>query len=273
MKFTKLIYTVIALLAISVTGCRTPKDIAYFQDLSNGSTAELARPSNIVARPGDRISVMVTSKDQALADIFNAPVPQKRLGATGDTSLGSSSSSSNSTLPSYFVSDRGYVEIPTLGEIHVSGLTREQIAQTVRDLIKQRDLIKDPTVYVEFLTNSVSVLGAVRNPGIITFDKQYMTLVEAIASAGDLTIDGKRDNVLVVRLENGKRKAYRVDLTDADALYKSPVYYMQQDDWVYVEPNDMAKRQATAQGNTSLTPSFWLSLASFAVTIAVLIIK
>jgi len=273
MKLSKLIHIFTAAMALAVTGCHTPKDIAYFQDLSSGSSSDIARPENVVARPGDRISVMVTSKDQALADIFNAPVPQRRIGQH-DYDLGGGSNSGNQgTLPSYFVSPQGYIDMPTLGEIYVSGMTRTQIADTVRDLIRRGDYIKDATVFVDFLSTSVTVLGCVGSPGVINFDKEYLTLVEAIGAAGDINIDGMRTNVLVVRLENGKRKAYRVDLTKADELYRSPVYYMQQDDWVYVEPNDKMKRNATSQGNTSLTPSFWLSLASLAVTIAVLIVK
>lgn len=272
MKFKRLVNILIAVAAVAVTGCHTPKDITYFQDLGEGTVENLGQRHDIVARPGDRISIMVTSQNQELADIFNAPVPQNRLGQKS-SGVGSSGSSGSNQLPSYFVSQTGYVEMPILGEIYVDGLTREQIAHTVRDLIKDRDLIKGPTVIVEFLSNSVTVLGAVSSPGLVNFDKTQMTLVEAIASAGDLLLDGQRTNVLVVRLENGKRKAYRVDLTDAKSLMQSPVYYVQQDDWVYVEPNDKLKRNTTPNGNSPLTPAFWMSMASFAMTIAVLIVK
>lgn len=119
----------------------------------------------------------------------------------------------------------------------------------------------------------MSVLGEVSRPGRITFDRDRFTLLDAIAGAGDLTIQGKRTDVLVLRNENGKQTAHRVDLTDSQSLLNSPVYYLQQDDVVVVSPNDVRKRQTTANGSTPLTPGFWISIASLLTTVAVLIWK
>ena len=133
--------------------------------------------------------------------------------------------------------------------------------------------MKDPVVIVDFLNHGVSVLGEVSRPGRITFDRDRFTLLDAIAGAGDLTIQGKRTDVLVLRYENGKQTAHRVDLTDSQSLLNSPVYYLQQDDVVVVSPNDVRKRQTTANGSTPLTPGFWISIASLLTTVAVLIWK
>jgi polysaccharide export outer membrane protein len=100
-----------------------------------------------------------------------------------------------------------------------------------------------------------------------------VTLIDALSRAGDLTIYGKRDNVLVMREENGKQVSYRVDLTNAKSLYESPVYYLQQNDLVYVTPNDVKVRQSTVNGNTFRSTSFWISLASLLTSVAVLIFK
>jgi polysaccharide export outer membrane protein len=126
-------------------------------------------------------------------------------------------------------------------------------------------------VTVEFLNASVYVLGDVGSPGEYAIDKESLNIVQAISLAGDLTITGQRENVLVVREENGQNRAYRVNLTDKANLLQSPVYYLQQNDVVYVEPNDMQKRNASNNGNTLMTPSFWMSVVTFLTALGALI--
>jgi polysaccharide export outer membrane protein len=113
----------------------------------------------------------------------------------------------------------------------------------------------------------------VKTPGEYAIDRDDLNIIQAISKAGDLDITGMRKNVLVVRKENGVETAYRLDLTDTKSIFDSPVYHLQQDDIVYVEPNAVKKRQSTPNGNNVLTPSFWISIASFLVTVAVLIVK
>ncbi len=132
-------------------------------------------------------------------------------------------------------------------------------------------LLTDAIVTVEFLNATVSVLGDVSSPGEYVIDKENLTIWQAIAKAGDLNITGKRNNVLVVREENGQDRAYRIDLTDTEAAMQSPAYYLQQNDIVYVEPNDMKKRNAVVNGNNVLTVSFWMSAASFVASMAILV--
>ena len=136
-----------------------------------------------------------------------------------------------------------------------------------------RNLVKDPVVTVEFMNLTVSVLGEVANPGRFNIDKDRLTLLDALSMAGDLTVYGKRENVLVQREENGKKTLYRVNLNSGYDLYASPVYYLQQNDIVYVEPNSVRARQSTVNGNNVRSTSFWLSLASLLTTITVLIVK
>ena len=135
------------------------------------------------------------------------------------------------------------------------------------------NLVKDPVVTVEFMNLTVSVLGEVANPGRFNIDKDRLTLLDALSMAGDLTVYGKRENVLVQREENGKKTLYRVNLNSGYDLYASPVYYLQQNDIVYVEPNSVRARQSTVNGNNVRSTSFWLSLASLLTTITVLIVK
>ena len=121
---------------------------------------------------------------------------------------------------------------------------------------------------VEFLNLTVSVLGEVQRPGRFSIDKDRVTILDAIGMAGDLTIHGKRQNVLVQRETDGQTTLYRVDLTKGSELYASPVYYLQQNDVVYVEPNAMKARQATVNGNNVRSTAFWFSLVSVLTSIA-----
>lgn len=120
---------------------------------------------------------------------------------------------------------------------------------------------------------SVNVMGEVNRPGRYNIDKDHLTILDALSQAGDLTIYGKREKVLVLRNENGTQRVYGINLCSADHLYSSPVYYLQQNDVVYVEPNDTKARQSTVNGNNVRSTSFWISLASLLTTISVLIFK
>ena len=136
-----------------------------------------------------------------------------------------------------------------------------------------RGLVKDPVVTVEYLNATFSVLGEVNRQGRFEMDKDEVSILEALALAGDLTIQGRRENVVVVRTEGGKINRYVVDLTDLGALTSSPAYHLRQGDVVYVEPNEVRKRQATVNGNNVLSWGFWVSVASLLTSIAVLIVK
>ena len=119
----------------------------------------------------------------------------------------------------------------------------------------------------------IAVMGEVNRPGRYNIDKDNITILDALSLAGDLTIFGKREKVLVLRREDGRQRVYGVNLCSAEYLYSSPVYYLQQNDVVYVEPNDTRARQATVNGNNVRSTSFWISLTSLLTTIAVLIFK
>lgn len=272
MKFKTLMW--FAAVAMLTTSCSTPKNITYFQDQQNGEALITAPVNYITAQPDDRLTITVHSKDPQLAELFNLSLQARRTGSvtTGRVASGSSSSSNNQ-VQAYTVDSFGDIQFPILGTVHVGGMTRQQIASTISEELINRKLLMDPTVTVEFLDHSFTALGDFGSPGRIIFDRDKLNIIEAIGLAGDLNMTGERENVTVYRMEDGKQKAYTVNLTDAQSLYTSPVYYIQQNDVIYVEPNDKAKRETTANGNSPFTPAFWLSLASFAVTIAVLIVK
>ena len=259
MRLSKILF--LSLMVLAAVSCSTPKEISYFQDLQPGiSELTITDPVEIKVRPKDKLSILVNSQDQKLNELFN-------LQNTGGNTSG------NRIELGYTVDTQGFINFPVLGKVKVDGMTREQIAEHLTEQIKERELIKDPVVTVEFLNFGVSVLGEVNNPGRIKIDRDNMTILDALSEAGDLTIYGKREKVLVLRQENGKQRVYGVNLCSADHIYTSPVYYLQQNDVVYVIPNDTKSRQSTVNGNTVRSTSFWMSFASFILSIAVLVVK
>ena len=158
-----------------------------------------------------------------------------------------------------------------LGKIRVAGLTREELAEQIQTALKNRKLLNDALVTVEVLNHFVNVLGEVNRPGRVPIAKDNLTLLEAISQCGDLTITGERNNVLVMRKDGNKRRAYRVDLTQAHNVYASPAYQLKQDDVIYVRPNEKRQRQSTPVDNVWQSPSTYLSITSVMVSVAVLI--
>ena len=173
----------------------------------------------------------------------------------------------------YTVNDEGFIDFPILGDVHVDGLTRIQLEQLLQQKLRSQNLIKDAMVTVEFENLIVTVLGQVQKPGNYRITRDNPTILDIIAQAGDLSINGLRENVKVYRKIAGEEKTYMVDLTSAQNVFSSPVYYMQQGDIIYVEPNSKAINESTNNGNTIRTYAFWMSLTSFLLSIGVLIIK
>ena len=265
MKFFKILSLTIMLL--TAVSCGTPKEITYFQDLKPGQTQlAITDPVEIRVRPKDKLSILVNAPDPKLSNMFNLPIVSQQIGQESATG-------SSRGVSGYTVDSEGNITFPVLGKVRVDGMTREQIAEYLTTQLKEQELIKDPVVTVEFMNLFVSVMGEVNHAGRIKIDRDNFTILDALSEAGDLTIFGKRERVLVLRQENGKQVVYGVNLCDARQIYSSPVYYLQQNDVVYVEPNDTKSRQSTVNGNTVRSTSFYLSLASLLTSIIVLITR
>ena len=258
------------LLAASIIllgACSTSKNITYFQDLRPGeSELTLAAPVEIKIQPKDKLSILVNSQDPRLTNLFNLPIFTQQIGQEGNTG-------SSRGVSGYTVDTDGNIDFPVLGQLHIAGMTREEVAAYIKKELQSHDLIKDPVVIVEYMNLSISVMGEVNRPGRYNIEKDELTILDALSQAGDLTIFGKREKVLVLRKENGKQRVYGINLCSGEHLYTSPVYYLQQNDVVYVEPNETKSRQSTVNGNNVRSTSFWISLASLLTSIAVLIAK
>lgn len=262
----------ILLVVLALGSCSTPKNITYFQDLNSGAIIDPAQKMDIRVKPEDKLSIIVTTQDPVLSNLFNLVQTQTRLGNT--TSSAMVAPNTNDGRTSFYTVNRyGDINFPVLGELHIGGMTRSEVAEYIERKLRESDLVKDPIVTVEYANTGISVIGEVAHPGRFEFNKDRLSILDAIAMAGDLSPTGVRENIIVIReVEDGKQQVYRLDLTDMTNLASSPAYYLQQNDVVYVEPNNKKKRDTTASGNSAYNPSFWVSIGSLAVTIATLIV-
>ena len=244
-----------------LSACGTPKQIAYFQDFNqNPDTLVNLKSAVITAKPTDKLYIGVKSKDPQITQLFNL--------------TGTATSYSTSTIAKdayyYTVDSKGNIDFPVLGTLHVAGRTREQIAEEIKKVLVERNLVKDPVVTVSLTNLHYSVMGEV-DPGQYEIEDEKVTILDALSKAGDLTIYGTREDVMVLRQENGHQKIYKINLCSGNSVFNSPVYYLQQNDVVYISPNETKARQSTVNGNNVRSTGFWISLASLATSVAVLI--
>lgn len=271
----RIIYPVI-LMAMALASCSTPKNITYFQHGDVDTVLNVSpQQVDIRVRPGDKLLIIVGAEEPALAAPFNLTMIQNRLGNTTTSTVNTDQTLATQSYQSsyYTVDSKGDIKFPVLGVLHVAGLKREEVAAYICGELQSKGLIKDPVVTVEFLGMGVNIIGEVYAPGHYEFNKDRLTILDALAMAKDLKPNGLRENVKLIReIAPGKQQIYFLDLTDLVALTQSPAFYVQQGDVIYVEPNDKSKRETTSTGTTPFTPSFWVSVGSVAVTVATLIV-
>lgn len=248
--------------------CASKKDVVYLQDVQSGAIQAIGQDAQIRLAPQDKISIIVKSKDATLADLFNLPARLSQIGSPTDITTRIPQS-----MSVYTIDNQGDIDFPILGKIHAGGKTRLQLADEIKGLLLKGQHLREAIVTVEYANLSVSIMGEVNRPGRYAIERDQLTLLEALGMAGDLTIYGQRNNILVIREEQGQRKTYRIDLRSATDLYASPAYYVKQNDLIYVEPNKLRVGQSTVNGNNVLSTSFWISLASLATTIGLFFLR
>lgn len=205
-----------------ITSCASRKDLVYFQGETDLNTVyEQSTPK---IRPNDMLSISISATDMRATEPFNQNNVYKMRQTSND----------EQAQNVFTVSEQGTIDFPVLGEVYVNGLTRNQAIQLFKQ--KLEPYIVNPGVNINFVNFKVSVIGEVNKPGTFTLPTERITVLEALALSGDLTIQGKRNNVMVIRETNGEKKTYTIDLTSKEAL-NSPVYYLAQNDVIYVEPN------------------------------------
>lgn len=258
----------VLLAAFMMFSCSTPTKIAYFQDTAGRDTSIHLAPATIRLLPGDMISIIVNTKDPESSGILNLPYVTNRLGASSREGA-----VSNQQMSGYTLDPLGDIDFPMIGKIHLAGLTRSEAAAVIKKKIIESHYATpefNPVVTVEFINLGISIMGEVARPGHFALNKDNLNILDALSMAGDLTIYGNRENVRVIRTEGDVQRAYNVDLTSAESTLNSPVYFLKQNDIIYVEPNDVKMRQSTVNGNNVRSTSFWISLASLLTSITLL---
>jgi len=237
-----------------VNSCAPKKNIQYFQDTKNQVLKSSPPSFSATIQSGDLLFINVTAINAETVipfNLFETPIINN---------------SGNSKPMSYLVNDDGYINFPVLGALKVVGLTSKQLVEKLE--VDLKEYIKNPTINIRFANFRVSVLGEVTHPGTFRVTNERISIVEAIALAGDLTIYGQRTNVLLVRIENGEKVFIPIDLTNK-ALFNSPYYNLKQNDIIYISPNKTRVNASTIGPNTSVI----ISSASLLITLLALIIK
>ncbi|MEE1272448.1 MAG: polysaccharide biosynthesis/export family protein [Bacteroidales bacterium] len=267
MKFNKrslyLKLSLVGIVMFLLYSCNSSKNIVYYQDVDAIAELNVPPAQEIVLMPGDKISVIVSCKDPKLTELFNLTYVSQKLGGA----------SGNGQVSGYTIDSEGFIDVPAIGKVHVAGITRKEAEDKVKQTIIAQEQATEAVVTIEFMDLNIEILGEIARPGRYAIDKDVFTLIEALSAAGDLTIYGKRENVLVMRKENGVQKSYRVNLCSAQDVFNSPAFYLKQNDIIYVEPNDTRARQSTVNGNNVRSTSFWLSVASFLTSIVLVFIR
>lgn len=259
----KFLLVLVAVL-LTLSSCKTREKVLYFQDIENGAVTPTQAIQPLTFQPGDKLSIVVTSSaTPQLAVQFNLPIVSIQAGTN---SLGGSQQ-----IALYTIDENGCIDIPTLGRTKVSGLTRSEAAAKIQSILRDGKL-RDAVVTVNSYDQYITILGEVKNPGKQTITKDRLTIIEAIGAAGDLTIHGCRDNILVLRQEGTETKSYYVDLRSKDVM-NSPVYNLRQNDVIYVQPNKVKMGQSTNNDNSLRTIGTWISIASFLMSLGVIVLK
>ena len=242
MKICRVSFCLVLLMCCmgGMTSCVSSKKMLYLQgaDKLHENPQKIAGVYELRIKPDDQLLITINSKaPELLAPFANSQV------------LGSNSTNIGQETTGLLVSQNGKIEIPVLGEMQAAGLTRQELADVIKNKLIEGEYIKDPTVLVRFKGAKIVVLGEVGSPGVKDLPSERVTILEAIGMAGDLPPTAHRENILVIREENGERKSYNVNLTSGEDILISPVFYVQQDDVVYVEPNNAIN----VKGSSALT--------------------
>jgi polysaccharide export outer membrane protein len=253
----RLLFTIF-ILTICFSSCVSEKNITYFQ-FDEIDQENVSNVYKTVFKADDLLQITVASDDVAAAKPFNLPAV-------------AFSAATNSIIAqpqqlSYLIDSNGEIDFPVFGKLKIGGLSREETVSLLKSRLSP-DYLKEPTINIRISNFRITVQGDVRFPGTFKIPNERVTILDAIGLAGDLNISGKRDNVLVIREEGNLKKEYRVNLL-SKKTYTSPVFYLQQNDIVYVEHNYAKIQSASSNTNTSL----FISIAGTLIAIVTLLIR
>lgn len=238
-----------------LSSCADTKKITYFGNIEEGIITSSTANLEPVIQKSDILSITVTSPNPEATVMFNAP----NMALPNSTSA---QAGNYAPAAGYLVNQDGYIEFPSLGKILAAGLTKQRLKDDITTALLDKKLLVDPIVTVRYLNYRVTVLGEVAKPTVVTVPNEKISILEAIGLAGDLTIFGKRENVLLIREEKGTKIVKRINLNSSDII-SSPYYYLKSNDVVYVEPN--TTKIAQASRTQQLLPSILSGLSFIAI--------
>jgi polysaccharide biosynthesis/export protein len=210
------------------TSCASRQNSTYFNNISKSEYTQQVQNLEPIIQKNDLLSISVYSLNPEATEIFNV--------SNTNTGRSSTATSNISQSVGYLVDQEGNIQFPLLGRVKAAGLSKKDLRDHIRSELLRRKLLIEPSVDIRYLNYKVSVLGEVAHPSVLTIPNEKITLLEALGLAGDLTIYANRENLLLIREEEGKKKLTRINLT-TDELFTSPNYYLKSNDIIYVEPN------------------------------------
>lgn len=267
-------------LTMTLVGCSSGKtQLPYFKDIDVESYNIPVGEFNVKIVPDDELLINVSAEDPVAVEAYTVPYQHPRLrdfnfGVNQNKeSFVMTNRKNNLTLQPYVVNQEGFINFPVLGKIHVAGMTLQGLTDYLTEKIAEN--VVDPIVTVELTNFHVNVIGEVNRPGLFIVNSERYSVLDALASAGDLTAYGERNNVMIIREEDGKRTVHRLDLNKAETL-ESPYFYLRQNDVVYVEPNTVKQANARVdsdrQYRLSMT-SVIVSAASVICSLAIALLR
>lgn len=249
---------ILIFISFFVFSCASRKEVAYYQNIDQLQNLENSTSYETKLQPDDLLMIVVMAENPEVAAPFNLPSVIMQSNVEFEAQ--------QPRMNSYLIDSNGFIQFPVIGAIKLGGMTRtEAVGKMNQELSKY---ITKPSVNLRILNFKITVQGEVTQPGVHNIASERITLTEALSLSGDLTVYGKRDNILIIREKDGKKQAARVDITKADFL-NSPYYYLSQNDVVYVEPNKTKVNSSVVGPNASIV----ISVASLLVTIIALTVR
>ena len=260
-----------------LSSCGPQKKVLYFQDLEKSIQGQLTNEKinySLTIQTDDELSIVVSAANPAAAAPYNLPLVSTQTSGLqtpeGRQASLSLSASGNQTLQTYLVNSDGYINFPGIGKIKVAGMNRDELTVKLEELLSE--YITNPIINIQIVNFRISVLGEVAAPGSYNFNKQRVSILEALAAARDVTLQGRRDNIFIARDINGKKEFYRIDLSSSDT-FKSSNYYLQQNDVVYVAPNRERQRDADFGIQKQFNTSIIISAISTLISIVAIVTR
>ncbi|MDB5157642.1 MAG: Polysaccharide export outer membrane protein [Mucilaginibacter sp.] len=258
------LFAPVLFLSFSIISCSTTKKIKYFEDIPDSGQLKIV-PTSAYMEPkiqvDDILTIIISTVDPAATQNINLG----NVAVSGLLTSSMASANSQSVVSGYLVNKSGNVEMPILGEVHLLGLTTDEASKVIKE--KASQFYKDASVIVRYANFKITVTGEVTKPSIYVMPNEKVTILDALSVAGDLTIYGKRDNILLLRENSDASKTpYRIDLTKSNIM-SQPYYYLRQNDYIYVEPS-----QGKAAAN-DIQQTRSIAILSSIVTVVIVLIS